>query len=163
MAMHVTYPAEGISRLVIEEMARDAHIRGVPDLTEILITPASGETQDGAQFNVDGGTLRYEGGPVARLLLPQGISVAVGSVTGELHAHGLSGDLEVGVVRGDLRLRELGGRVRLEQVDGSLRADGVAHLQLLGSCDGDMRIGEGGTARGRDGGRGLAPLRGRSG
>ena len=145
MAMHVTYPAEGISRLVIEEMARDAHIRGVPDLTDILITPASTESEGGSQFSVDGDRLRYQGGPVARLLLPPQVSVEVGRVSGELHAHGLSGDVEVGAVHGDLRLRELSGRVRLEQVDGSLRADGVAHLQLLGSCDGDMRFSEGGT------------------
>jgi hypothetical protein len=145
MATHVTYPAEGISRLVIDEMARDAQIRGLPDLTDILVTPAWAKPESGSQFSVDGDRLRYQGGPVARLLLPRQVSVEVGSVGGELHVHGLSGDLEVGAVHGDLRLRELSGRVRLERVDGSLRADGVAHLQLLGSCDGDMRFSDGGT------------------
>ncbi len=145
MAMQVSYPAGGISRLLVDEMARDAHVRGVADLTDILITPASGEQEGaGAPFSVDGDRLRYQGGAVARLLLPAQVSLEVGNVTGELHAHDLRGDLEIGAVHGDLRLRELSGRVRLEQLDGSLRADGVSDLQLLGSCDGDMRFNEGG-------------------
>ena len=146
MATHVSYPAEGVSRLVIETMAGDGHIRGVSDLTDIVITPAGAEREEGgAQFSVDGDRLYYQGGPVARLLLPPQVSVEIAKVNGELHAQDLDGDLEVGVVRGDLVLRELSGAARLEQVDGSLRADGVARLQLAGPCRGDLRFSDGGA------------------
>ena len=146
MATQVTCQAEGVSRLVIEAMTGDGHIRGVPDLTDIVITPAGGEHDEGGSpFSFDGGRLYYQGGRVARLVLPAHVSVEVARVNGDLHVQDLGGELEVGVVHGDLVLRELSGSVHLEQVDGDVRADGVAQFHLAGPCRGDMRFSEGGT------------------
>ena len=37
MSSTITYPAEGITELIIEEMARDGTVRGVPGATEIQV------------------------------------------------------------------------------------------------------------------------------
>jgi hypothetical protein len=135
-----TYPAQGLSRLVIDEMAGDGQIIGVADAEEIQI---SGPGMNGASlFSAAGDIVHFTGHMAERVVVPAHLSVAVRAASGDLRVQDTQAEVSVEAVHGDLRLRNLGGPVHLGEVNGDLRADGVSALQM-GACNGDMRMQDG--------------------
>jgi DUF4097 and DUF4098 domain-containing protein YvlB len=144
MSDYITFPAQGLKHLIIDEMARDAQVWGAPDATELQVTyqPTRGEQQP--TFAVDGEEVRLNKASVHRVVVPAAMIVTVRRASGDLHIRGLAGEISVEAVHGDLRLGSLWGTTRLARVDGDLRADDVADLRLLGTCAGDLRFEGGG-------------------
>lgn len=139
MSNHVSYPAHGITHLIIEEMARDAQLREAPETPEVLVQYQAGTPQ----FVPEEGILHLRGAAAGRVVVPAGLAVTVQRATGELRAQGLTGDVTLEMVTGDLRLQELAGIVRVGQVGGDLRAEAVADLRVTNRCDGDLRFQDG--------------------
>ncbi len=139
MSDHISYPAEGISHLVIGTMAPDATVRGTPGATAIQITYAAADGQAEPQFIPEGRTTRFTGS-VVRLVAPDTLAVTIKEALGDLRVQGLAGDLSLEAVHGDLRLEALAGKTLLLRADADVRAEGVGELHLLGTCDGDLRF-----------------------
>lgn len=135
----LTYPAEGISHLVIENLARAAIVRGAADATAIQITYVPGAGQAEPQFIANGPTVRFTG-VVARLQAPAALALTLKEAPGDLRVQGLTGDISVEAVRGDLRLAALTGKMLLLQADADVRAEDVGELHVLGACNGDLRF-----------------------
>jgi hypothetical protein len=137
-----TFPADGIKHLVIEGMARDATLVGIPGAGAIEATcPGAGAA--GPIFDVEGETARLSGVAPIRVVVPADATVTLKSAAGDLRVQHLAGDLNLESVRGSLRLSDLSGVVRVAQVDADVRAQGVADLRLMGNCDGDLRCDDG--------------------
>ncbi|MCX6031233.1 MAG: hypothetical protein NT169_18280 [Chloroflexi bacterium] len=141
MSNYVTFPAEEVSHLIVEEMARDGQVRGATDATVIQAFHTGGEPE----FVVEEGAVRLTGAAITRIFVPAGLAVTVKRAPGDLRVGGLTGDVNLEAVHGDLRLAELTGVARIAQAAGDLRAEGVADLRLLGSCEGDLRFDGGGN------------------
>jgi hypothetical protein len=138
-----TFPAEGIKHVVIEGMARDATLEGVPGANAIEAASPAAERGAGLIFAVEGDTARLSGVPAIRVVVPAGATVTMKSAGGDLRVQHLEGDVNLESVRGSLRLSQLSGVVRVAQVDADVRAQGVADLRLMGNCDGDLRFDDG--------------------
>jgi len=145
MSDYITFPAQGLNHLIIDEMARDAQVWGAPDATELQVTYQSTRGEQQPTFAVDGEEVRLNKASVLRVVVPAGMIVTVKRAAGDLHIRGLAGEISVEAVHGDLRLGSLWGTTRLARVDGDLRADDVADLRLLGTCAGDLRFEGGGN------------------
>ncbi len=141
MSNYITQPAEGIRHLIIEELTRDAQVRGAADATTIQLFHAGREPE----FVLDGETARVTGAAVSRVFLPANVSLTVKLAPGDLRVQSLASEISLEAVYGDLRLVELAGVVRVAQVSGELRGDRVADLGVLGRCDGDLRFEAGGN------------------
>lgn len=140
----LTYPVEGISQLVIENLALDAVVRGVPGATSIQIAFVAASRPTGPEFIPEGETVRFANATAERILVPDGLSVTAREALGDLRVQGLSGAISLEAVRGDLRLEALAGPVLLARADADIRAEGVAELRILGRCHGDLRFIAGG-------------------
>ncbi|MCX7707821.1 MAG: hypothetical protein N2204_07420 [Anaerolineae bacterium] len=144
MNTDLTYPAEGINHLIIEALARDAVVRGVPDATVIRIACAMREQGEEPRFLPEGPTVRFTGGAAVRVLLPKDMALTIRDAAGDLRLQGLSGRVDLEVVRGDARLEELAGQTLLNQAEADLRAERVAELRIAAGCQGDVRFIDGG-------------------
>jgi DUF4097 and DUF4098 domain-containing protein YvlB len=143
MSEHTTFSSEGITHVVIDEMARDAQVWGIADATEIQVTFLSAGSERQSGFDAEGDTLRLRKVWVERINLPAKLSLTIKRASGDLSVRGVAGDLSVEAIQGDLRLGALSGTTRIARVEGDLRADDFADLRLLGDCSGDLRL-EGG-------------------
>ncbi|MGQ9489313.1 MAG: SHOCT-like domain-containing protein [Anaerolineae bacterium] len=144
MNINLTYPAEGIVHLIIEALARDAVVRGVPDATAIQITSLTPERGEEPQFVLEGRALRVVGGPVTRALLPTGLPLTVREAAGDLRVQGLAGRIDLEIIRGDARLEDLAGQALVNRAEADLRAERVAELRIVAGCQGDVRFMDGG-------------------
>jgi hypothetical protein len=138
-----TFPSEGIRHVIIEQMARDAVVEGLPvhSTIDAACLPTQGAT--GPSLSVEGEAARISGVAVTRLTVQADMAVTVKNSWGDLRVSGLSADLNLESVCGSLRLLGLSGVVRVAQVDADLRAHGVADLRLMGNCNGDLRVDDG--------------------
>lgn len=139
MSDHISYPAEGISHLVIGTVARDGAVRGVPGVTAIQITYVPGDGQAEPQFIPEGRTTRFTG-IVVQLQAPDTLALTIKEALGDLRVQGLTGDVSLEAVHGDLRLESLAGKTFLARADADVRAEGVGELHVLGACNGDLRF-----------------------
>ena len=137
----LSYPADGITQLIIDGLARDAVLEGSPDGTAIEV--ASTEGGNGPAFEAEGKTVRLTGARPIRVTVPEEMLVTVKGASGDLRVQRLAGDVNLESVRGTLRLSEIAGVVRVAQVDADVRAQGVADLRLMGNSDGDLRFDDG--------------------
>ncbi len=144
MNTDLTYPAEGINHLIVETLARDAVVRGVPDATVIRIACTMREHDEEPRFIPEGQTLRFVGGTVTRVVLPKNMALTIREAAGDLRLQGLSGRVDLEVVRGDARLEDLTGQTLLNQAEADLRAERVAELRIAAGCQGDVRFVDGG-------------------
>ncbi len=144
MNANLTYPAEGISRLIIELLARDAVVRGVPDATAIQITCTVAERGEEPRFVSEAQAVRFSGGAAVRVLIPAHMALTIREASGDLRLQGLAGPVDLEAVRGDARLEELAGQVLLNQADADLRVERVAELRIAAGCQGDVRFVDGG-------------------
>lgn len=141
----LTYPAEGISRLTIETLARDATVRGMPDATAVQVTYRAGDRPAVPEFIPEGHGVRFSHGVAERVLAPAGLAITVKEALGDVRAQHLTAELSLEIVHGDLRLEALSGPVLIAQADADIRAEAVADLRILGACDGDLRFANGGS------------------
>lgn len=140
----LTYPIEGVSQLVIETLARDATVRGVPGATAIQIAFVAPARPSGPEFVPEGRAVRFAHAAAERVLVPVDLPVVVREALGDVRMHGLGGLVSLEAVHGDLRLEALDGQVLLAQADADIRAERVAELRILGRCHGDLRFVGGG-------------------
>ena len=145
MSNTITYPSEGVSILIIDEMARDGVARGVPGAAEIQVAYEPFERDIAPAFVTEGTTVRLTGAAATRVNLPPEMGLAIGQAHGDLRIANLAGEVTLDAVSGDLRLEALAGAVTVGQADGDLRAEGAADLRITGRCHGDLRF-EGGGA-----------------
>jgi DUF4097 and DUF4098 domain-containing protein YvlB len=145
MSTLISYPAEGVNHLIVEEMARDALVRGITEDVSIQVNYQAVETGAAPQFVPEGETVRLRAALVVRVILPAHIAVTIENANGDLRVQNLAGEVNLTAVHGDLRLVKLTNTVMIGQIDGSLRAEEVADLRLLGSCKGDLRFENGAT------------------
>lgn len=138
MSEHITFPIQGATRLIIDELARDSQVWGSADASAIEAIYQSGGPAP--LCTREGDAVRLAQTAIQRVTLPAGLDVTLKRAAGDLHIHGLTGEVNAEVVHGDLRLSGLGGVTRVARVDGDLRADAVADLRLLGHCAGDLRF-----------------------
>jgi DUF4097 and DUF4098 domain-containing protein YvlB len=136
MSETLTYSAAGVVQLIVESLAPDAVLRGMPDATDIEIT-CHGQA---AEFVPEGDVVRFVGGLVERIIAPDSLHIAARSALGDLRVQRLGGEVHLQDVRGDLRLERLTGQVLLQHAAGDIRADDVAELHILGGCSGDLRF-----------------------
>lgn len=144
MSDTLTYPADGISQLIVETLAGDAILRAAPDAAVIQITFAAPVQNGEPAFIRAGDTVRFAHAAAMRVLAPEGLAVVVREALGDLRVQGLTGHVSLEAVHGDLRLATLAGQVLVAQADGDIRAEGVADLRILGRCGGDLRFIDGG-------------------
>jgi hypothetical protein len=145
MSNAISYPAEGITQLVVEELARDAVVRGAADAPAIQVAYEPFVRDTAPAFVAEGETVRFGSAAAQRIHLPDGVSLRAERAQGDLRVQDVPGNVEVDVVRGDLRLDALTGVVSVGDADGDVRATGVADLRFTGACHGDLRF-EGGGA-----------------
>ncbi len=145
MSEQMTFPVQGATQLVIEELTRDAQVWGAADASQIEVAYQPHEVRRAPAFAVEGNTIRLTAATAQRITLPAALAVTVRRATADLHVHGLTGAVNLEAVHGDLRLSSLGGTCRVARVDGTLRAEDVADLRLLGTCAGDLRFENGGN------------------
>lgn len=144
MNTDLTYPAEGTNHLIVETLARDAVVRGVPDAAVIQIACTIQEHDREPRFIREGQTVRFVGGAATRVVLPKNMTLTIREAAGDLRLQGLSGRIDLEVVRGDARLEELAGQILLNQVEADLRAEHVAELRIATGCQGNVRFVDGG-------------------
>ncbi len=144
MNTHLTYPAEGIRHLIIEALARDAVVRGVPDATSIQITCTAVEQGEEPQFSVEGQAVRLVGGIAVQVLIPHSMMLTVREALGDVRLHHLAGRVDLEAIRGDARLEDMTGQTLLNQADADLRAERVTELRIVAGCQGDVRFLNGG-------------------
>jgi DUF4097 and DUF4098 domain-containing protein YvlB len=144
MSSAISYPGEGITQLIVEDLARDAVVRGVPDVTAIQVAYEPSVRETAPAFTAEGGIVRFSGA-AQRIHLPEGVGLHAARTQGDLRVQGVAADVEVDTVRGDLRLDSLTGVVTVGDADGDVRATDVAELRLTGACHGDLRFEAGGT------------------
>lgn len=145
MSNTITFPAEGIVQLVIDEMARDGIARGAADATQIQVAYEPFERATAPSFVLEDSTVRFTGAAAYRIHLPEGVGLAIGRARGDLRLQELSGAVNLAACRGDLRLDSLSDAVTIGEADGDLRAEGVADLRITGTCHGDLRFEAGGA------------------
>lgn len=144
MNTHLSYPIQGITHLIIDEMARDAHLRGAAEETEsIQVTFQPTEPGGAPEFVAEGNAGRLRNAALIRVTVPAWLAVTVKNATGDVRVENLASDINLEAVHGDLRLTSLTGSVLVAQVDGSLRGEGLTDLRLMGGCNGDLRFEEG--------------------
>lgn len=144
MNTDLTYPVDGINHLIIQVLARDAIVRGVPAAAVIQIACTTQEDNEEPRFIREGQTVRFIGGAATRVLLPKDLALTIREAVGDLRLQGLSGRVDLEVVRGDARLEELAGQTLLNQAEADLRAERVAELRIAAGCQGDVRFIDGG-------------------
>ena len=145
MSDRISFPAAGLEHLIIEEMAPDAQVYGAPDSDAIEVNyQASGGRADAPQLSVEDGQARIRDVLVIQAVIPSHLQATVKHAPGDLWVQQLAGDIYLESVQGDLRLAQLEGVAHVAHVDGSIRAEKVADLHLLGRCNGDLRIEQGG-------------------
>ncbi|MBM4456930.1 MAG: hypothetical protein FJ011_04025 [Chloroflexi bacterium] len=137
MSNVMTYAAQEVRHLIIEEMAGGGQLRGTAADAEIEVIYQPGGQLP--QFVVESGALRFVGANASRVIAPAEVAVTVKHAQGDLRVYGLKSDVTLEAVAGDLRLSNLAGVVRIAQVDGDLRGDEIADLRLMGGCAGDVR------------------------
>ncbi len=115
-----TYSAAGVVQLLIESLAADAVLRGMRDATDIEITCHRRGTQ-ATDFVQEGDVVRFVGGLVERVIVPDTLHIAARSALGDLRVQKLGGEVHLEDVRGDLRLEELSGQVLLQHAAGDIR------------------------------------------
>lgn len=147
MSEMLTYPVEGIHQFVIETLARDAVVRGIPDATALQIVCRAGDLPTAPQFIPEGHTVRFAYGAAERVQAPAGLAIVVKEALGDVRVQNLTGELNFEGVHGDLRLDTLAGPVIVAQADADIRAEAVADLHISGACDGDLRFANGGRLR----------------
>jgi hypothetical protein len=145
MTEYVSHPAEGIERLIIEEMAADAQLLGA-DVAEIEIQHLGDATSEALEYEED--ALYFRGASARRVIVPPGIAVTVQRARGDLRVAGLEAGLDLEDVQGTLRLAELTGPVRLGHVAADVRAANIADLHIALACDGDLRLEASGSLSG---------------
>lgn len=144
MNTDLTYPTDGINHLIIEVLARDAIVRGMPDVVVIQIACTTPGDSGEPRFIREGQAVRFIGGAATRVSLPKDMALTIREAAGDLRLQGLSGRVDLEVVRGDARLEELAGQTLLNQADADLRAERVAELRIAAGCQGDVRFIDGG-------------------
>ena len=142
MSNVVSYPSDGITQLIVEEIARDGVIRGGAPEIQVLYEPFA---RDGAPTFVPEGTaVRFHGAAAYRIGLPDGVGLVLGVAHGDLRVQNVADDLQIEAVCGDLRLDALPGEVVVGRAEGDVRAEKVRCLRLTGACQGDLRFDSGG-------------------
>lgn len=145
MSEILTYPAEGISQLIIETLGRDASVRGVPDAVVVQITYRASEHPVAPEFIPEGRAVRFVRGIAERVTVPAGVVVIAREALGDLRAQDLADEFSIETVHGDLRLDALAGPTIIARADADIRAEAVADLRIIGACDGDLRFANGGN------------------
>ncbi len=145
MSNSISFPGEGITQLIVEELARDAVVRGVTDATAIQVSYEPFARDTAPAFVQEGAAVRFAGAAAHRIHLPDGVGLVAARTGGDLRVQGVTGDVDLGAVSGDLRLDSLAGRVTVGEANGDVRAEGVADLRLTGACHGDLRFEAGGA------------------
>jgi hypothetical protein len=138
-----SFSAAGIHHLIIEQMASDASMEGVPDSDVFKAAYQSDTGEDEQVFHVEGDVARISGVRVTHLAAPADTVITVKTARGDLRVQKLAADVNLEVIEGSLRLLDLSGAVRVAQVSADLRSQGVADLRLMGSCGGDLRFHDG--------------------
>lgn len=72
--------------------------------------------------------------------VPVGVRLELKSVSGDITAHGVNGELEVGAVSGDVDVSEGSGRVEIESVSGDIKAAHLSGESRVNSVSGDVSI-----------------------
>jgi DUF4097 and DUF4098 domain-containing protein YvlB len=80
------------------------------------------------------GDTRYE------VTVPVGVRLELKSVSGDITAHGVNGELEVGAVSGDVDVSDGSGRVEIESVSGSIKAARLSGESHVNAVSGDVSI-----------------------
>lgn len=80
------------------------------------------------------GDTRYE------LSVPSGTRVVMRSVSGDLSASGMRGEVEAHTTSGDVKITDVGARVTAESVSGEVEARGIAGNLRASSVSGDLTI-----------------------
>jgi DUF4097 and DUF4098 domain-containing protein YvlB len=80
------------------------------------------------------GDTRYE------VTVPVGIRLELKSVSGDITARGVKGELEVGAVSGDIEVADGVGRVELESVSGDIKAERLSGESRVSAVSGDVTI-----------------------
>lgn len=144
MSDAISYATEGISQLVIETLARDAVLRGVPGATTIQIMSVASDRSGGGEFIPEGRAVRFTKATAERILVPEDLTIVIRDAPGDLRVQNLTGSISLEAIHGDLRLEAVAGQVMLAQADADVRAEGVSDLRILGRCQGDLRFADGG-------------------
>jgi hypothetical protein len=145
MSHSISFPGEGITQLIVEELGRDAVVRGVPGATAIQVAYEPSAHDTAPAFVQVGAAVRFDGAAAYRIHLPDVVGFVAARAGGDLRVQGVAGDIDLGAVRGDLRLDSLSGIVTVGESDGDIRTEGVADLRLTGACHGDLRFEAGGA------------------
>lgn len=80
------------------------------------------------------GDTRYE------VTVPAGVRLELKSVSGDITAHGVGGELEAGAVSGDVDVSDAKGRVDIESVSGDITAERLAGDVRVNAVSGDVSI-----------------------
>lgn len=139
MTEFTSHPAEGIERLVIEEMAADAQLLG-SDVGEIEIQHHGEDLGEREALEYEDNVLYFRGAVAKRVIVPPGVAVTVEQAHGDLRVASLDADVDLVQVQGTLRLNELAGQVRLGHVAADIRAANIATMHIAEACEGDLRI-----------------------
>jgi DUF4097 and DUF4098 domain-containing protein YvlB len=75
-----------------------------------------------------------------RLRVPEGVTLRVETVFGELRVENVSGSVDVHTVTGAVSLENLGGEVRAEGISGEMRAIKIGGLLHLAAKSGDIYV-----------------------
>ena len=110
MSNSISFPGEGITQLIVEELARDAVVRGVTDATAIQVSYEPFARDTAPAFVQEGAAVRFARSAAYRIHLPDGVGLVAARTGGDLRVQGVTGDIDLGTVRGDLRLDSLAGR-----------------------------------------------------
>jgi len=70
MSDYITFPAQGLNHLIIDEVTRDAQVWGAPDATELQVTYQSTRGEQQPTFAVDGEEVRLNKASVHRVVVP---------------------------------------------------------------------------------------------
>jgi hypothetical protein len=135
----MTFPAVGVTHLVIETMGRDGQIRGAEGVDTIQVRYWPTRHGGAPHLSADGATAQLEGDDIGRVIVPSDLAVTVRQAAGDLRVEALDAAASLEAVSGDLLLERLTAATRVGQVGGSLRAEEVADLRVLGRCQGDLR------------------------
>ncbi len=130
------FPIEGISDLILAEMAKDVLVRGW-DEAEILIRLPEGSAEDLGLEETEG-QLTVSARQACEAHVPAHLPVAVGGARANLKAEGLD-QIEADDVRGNLHLSKVDQAI-VAEVYGNLKADAVTSLHVTGSVYGNATL-----------------------
>lgn len=142
MSEKLTYPAAGITELLLEALAGDAVLTASPE-TEMIQVTVRADAAELPQLIAEGDKVHLIHGTATRVDLPPSIALTAREALGDLRVMGFEADLRLQTVHGDLRLGHTGARVAIEAAHADVRAEGVTSLHI-GDCEGDLRFSAGG-------------------